>query len=205
LSADDRRRHAPASARNREPILAVLRQILPERGRVLEVASGTGEHVCHFAAALPALVFQPSDKDPEALESVAAWIHASGLTNVLAPLSVDVEVEDWEIDLAPFDALLNVNMIHISPFAACVGLLRGAGRLLAAGSPLCLYGPFKRGGHHTAASNEAFDQSLRGRDARFGVRDLDDVIACANEHGLSLDRVVEMPANNLCVVLRAGG
>lgn len=205
MSEGDSRRHAPASARNRDPILAVLRELLPPRGRVLEIASGTGEHACHFAAALPDLVFQPSDKDPDARASIEAWIRESGLANVLPALAIDVEVDAWETGLAGVDAILNANMIHISPWSACVGLLRGAGRLLAVGSPLYLYGPFMRGGRHTAPSNEAFDASLRSRDARWGVRDLDDVGDCADEHGFTLERVVEMPAHNLSVVLRAGG
>jgi hypothetical protein len=203
--SEDARRHAPATARNRDAILAVLRETLPESGLVLEIASGTGQHVCHLAAALPGLRFQPSDPDAESRESIAAWTGQSGLSNVLAPLALDVVEDDWSDRAPAADAILNINMIHISPWSACRGLLRGAGRLLAPGAPLYLYGPYKRGERHTAPSNEAFDQSLRERDERWGVRDLDDVVACAREHGFALERTLEMPANNLSVILRAGG
>jgi SAM-dependent methyltransferase len=193
------RRHAPATLRNREPLLAVLRRTLPPAGTVLEVASGTGEHAAFFAAALPALVWQPTDLDPAARASIAAW--CADVPNVRPPLPLDAAVPDtWEITAA--DAMLCVNMIHIAPWAACEGLLAGAGRVLPAGAPLVLYGPYRVGGVHTAPSNAAFDDGLRAQNPAWGVRDLEDVLAVASTHGLRHDETVAMPANNLTVVLR---
>ena len=194
------KRHAPATGRNREPILAVLRDVLAERGTVLEVASGTGEHVVHFAAAFPQLAFQPSDPDPDALASIEAWRAEAGLGNVLAPVRLDAAADEWPVDRA--DAILCINMVHISPWAATVGLMRGAGRLLPEGGPLVLYGPYRRMGVPTAPSNEAFDESLRSRDPEWGLRKLEDVTAEAQANGLALERIVEMPANNLTAVFR---
>ena len=193
-------RQAPAAERNKDPILDVLRQVLPERGLVLEIASGTGQHAVHFAAALPALSWQPSDPDPANRESIAAYVSMSGLANVAAPLALDAREPNWPIDRA--DAVVCINMIHIAPWAAAEGLVRGAADLLGEGKPLVLYGPFTRGGRHTAPSNADFDASLKRRDAEWGVRDLDDVTALAQHHGLELERVVAMPANNLTVVFR---
>jgi hypothetical protein len=199
----DGRGHAPATERNREPILDVLRGVLPERGWVLELASGTGEHCCYFAKHFPELTFQPSDPDASSRESIAAWSEHEGRTNVRPPLDIRADAHDWGIDPAdPPDGILNINMVHISPWSACEGLMRGAGRLLAQGAPLYLYGPYKREGRHTARSNDAFDQSLRGRSSRWGVRDLEDVVECAERNSLRLDCVVPMPANNFSVVLR---
>jgi hypothetical protein len=203
----DARLRAPAAERNREPIRAVLQDVLPPRGTVLEIASGTGEHAVFFAAAFPSLVFAPSDPDPEARASIDAWRVASGLPNVEPARALDVLDPDW-IERAPAaDAIVCINLVHISPWEATEGLLAGAGRLLAGDAPLVLYGPYRREGRHTAPSNAAFDASLRARDPRFGVRDLEAVEALARGHGLVLERVVEMPANNLVVVLRrrAGG
>ena len=198
--SDDRRRSAPHVARNAEPIAEVLREILPERGLVLEVASGTGEHVLHFARAFPFLSWQPSDPDPAALASIEAWRDEAGLANLLSPLRLDVRSPEWPV--ASADTLLCINMVHISPWAATVGLMRGAGRLLAAGAPLYLYGAYRQAGVATAPSNEAFDLSLRTRDPEWGVRNLEDVAAEAETNGLGLDRVVPMPANHLSVVFR---
>ncbi|MDE8654422.1 DUF938 domain-containing protein [Novosphingobium album (ex Liu et al. 2023)] len=192
---DDARLHAPATARNRGPILDVLRGVLPADGLVLEIASGSGEHVVHFAAALRDLVWQPSDPAIEARRSIAAWIAAEGLNNVLPPLALDAAVDRWPINAA--DAIVCCNMIHISPWEATLGLMRGAGRVLAAGAPLALYGPFRRGGRPLEPGNAAFDEDLRRRDPRWGLRAIDDVAAVADEHGLVLDRVVDMPANNV--------
>ena len=192
------RRFAPATQRNREPILAVLRRVLPAEGLLLEVASGTGEHAAFFAAALPRLTFQPSDRDPENLRSITAWREHAALANLREPLALDATAEHWPVERA--DAVLCVNMIHIAPWAACTGLLDGAARILPSGAPLVLYGPFRRGGRHTSPSNEAFDASLRAQDPAWGVRDIDDVVAAAEGH--SLGELVEMPSNNLCVVLR---
>lgn len=191
-------RHAPATARNRDPILAVLRDVLPERGLVLEVASGTGEHAAAFAAALPALDWQPSDPDAEARASIDAW--CAHTSNVRPALALDAAAADWPIDRA--DAILCINMVHISPWAATEGLMAGAERLLAPGAPLYLYGPYRRAGVPTAPSNEAFDADLKARNPAWGLRDLADVTALASARGLLLDRVVDMPANNLSVVFR---
>jgi len=196
----DPRRSAPHVARNAELIADVLREILPERGLVVEVASGTGEHVLHFARAFPSLSWQPSDPDPAALASIEAWRIAAGSANLLPPVALDARVPDWPI--AATDALLCINMVHISPWAATVGLMRGAGRLLAPGAPLYLYGAYRQAGVATAPSNLAFDLSLKARDPEWGVRDLEDVVAEAEMNSLRLDRVVSMPANNLSVVFR---
>lgn len=191
-------RTAPAVARNREPILGVLRDALPADGLVLEIASGTGEHIIHFARALPGLEWQPSDPSAEARRSIAAWIAASGLPNVRQPLALDAASADWPVATA--DAILCINMVHISPWAATEGLMRGAGRLLGQGGLLFLYGPYRRDGRHTAPSNAAFDADLRAHDPQWGVRDLESVAAEGDANGLLLDRVVEMPANNLSLL-----
>ncbi|MGZ8284261.1 MAG: DUF938 domain-containing protein [Allosphingosinicella sp.] len=195
------KRSAPATERNRAPIAAVLREVLPERGTLLEIASGTGEHAVYFAGLFPRLLWQPTDPDPEALESIRAWREEAGPENLLEPLLLDATAEAWPV--ASADAILCVNMVHISPWAATRGLMRGAGRLLAAGAPLVLYGPYRRRGVTTAASNEAFDNALRARKPEWGLRDLEAVEAEAARHGLGLERIVEMPANNLTVLFRA--
>jgi hypothetical protein len=197
---EDQRRSAPATLRNREPILDVLRPLLPAAGLVLEVASGTGEHAVHFAKALPRLRWQPSDPSPDARRSIAGWIAAEKLDNVLPPLDLDAASDAWPIARA--DAVLCINMIHISPWEATEGLLRGAARLLGTGRMLYLYGPHRRGGRPLEPSNAAFDADLRLRDERWGLRALEEVAACGEAHGLTLDRVVEMPANNLSVIMR---
>jgi SAM-dependent methyltransferase len=196
----DARRFAPATARNREPILAVLKRVLPAEGVVLELASGTGEHAAHFARQFPGLSWQPSDADPEALASIAAWAAASGAANIRPPLALDVGAADWGIEGVA--AILCINMIHVAPWAATAALVAGARRRLARGAPLYLYGPFKRGGRHTAPSNAAFDADLRRSNPAWGVRDLDDVARLAAAHGFDLAEAVEMPANNLSVVFR---
>ena len=195
----DDRRSAPHVARNAEPIADVLRQVLPERGLVLEVASGTGEHILHFAREFPQLLWQPSDPEPAALRSIEAWRAAAGLFNLLPPVALDARAAEWPLDRA--DAILCINMVHISPWAATVGLMRGAGRLLEEGAPLYLYGAYRQAGVETAPSNEAFDASLRARDPEWGVRALEDVAAEAAQ-GFQLDSVTPMPANNLSVVFR---
>jgi len=196
----DARRFAPATQRNREPILAVLRRVLPAEGVLLEVASGTGEHAAFFAAALPRLIIQPSDADAQNLASIAAWRDHAGLANLRAPLALDATAERWAVERA--DAVLCVNMIHIAPWEACVGLVAGAARVLLPGNPLVLYGPFRRGGRHTSPSNEAFDASLRAEDPAWGVRDVDEVDVVAAAAGLQQSELIDMPSNNLCVVLR---
>jgi cyclopropane fatty-acyl-phospholipid synthase-like methyltransferase len=191
---------APAVARNRDPILAVLRDVLPAAGIVLEIASGTGEHAVHFAAALPHLTWQPTDPDAQARGSIAAHAAQAGLANLLAPLALDAAAPAWPVTQA--DAIVSINMIHISPWRATQGLMAGAARLLSAGAPLYLYGPYRQHGRHTAPSNAAFDESLRARNPEWGVRDLDEVAALAAAQGFALRRTVAMPANNLSVVFR---
>ena len=194
------RRHAPATARNRQPILDVLRPRLPAEGLVLEIASGSGEHVVHFAAALPHLVFQPSDPDADALASIDDWAATSGLTNVRPAVALDAEATAWPVEQAA--AVLCCNMIHIAPWTAAVGLIAGAARILPDHGLLYLYGPFRRDGRHTAPSNEAFDRDLRQRNPAWGVRDLEAVTELAAVRGLAAPEIVEMPANNLSLVFR---
>ncbi len=189
---------APAVARNRDPILVVLRDVLPAAGMVLEIASGSGEHAVHFAAALPHLAWQPTDPDEQARGSIAAHAGQAKLANLLPPLELDAAAPVWPVTLA--DAIVSINMIHIAPWRATQGLMAGAARVLPAGAPLYLYGPYRQHGQHTAPSNVAFDESLRARNPAWGVRDLDAVVALAAEHGLTLRRTVAMPANNLSVV-----
>ena len=197
----DARRHSPSAARNRDPILGVLRPHLPARGLVLEVASGTGEHTVHFAqASPPELVYQPSDPDPAARASIDAWTATAGLTNIRPAIELDAADEVWPIEHA--DVVVCINMIHISPWASTVGLLHGAGRVLPAGGLLFLYGPYRRHGHHTAPSNEAFDQDLRRRNPEWGVRDLERVDGLAADAGFASALIQEMPANNLSVLFR---
>lgn len=191
---------SPSALRNRDPILAVLRRVLPARGTVLEVASGTGEHAVHFAAALPELTWQPSDPDPEARDSIASYRTAAALPNLLAPIELDASAPVWPV--AHADAVVSFNMIHIAPWAAAEGLMAGAGRLIGRGGVLFLYGPFMEGGHHTAPSNAAFDQSLRMRNPEWGVRDLGRVSELARGHGFDLLERVAMPAHNLSVIFR---
>lgn len=196
----DGRAHAPATLRNREPILGVLRGVLDaSRGprRVLEVASGTGEHAVFFAAALPHVSWLPSDPDPGALASIEAWRVASGLTNVRPAIRLDVTAA-WPAEARGHDTIFCANMIHIAPWEACLGLWRGAAETGV--RTVVIYGPFMLGGRHTAPSNEAFDQSLRARDPRWGVRDLDDVARVAGEVGFLLAERHEMPANNQTLV-----
>lgn len=200
MNTPDHRQHAPATERNRDPILALLREVLPASGLVLEVASGTGEHAVHFARALPGLRWQPTDADDASRLSIDAWTVATRTSNVLPPLALDAAGEDWPV--ASADAMVCINMVHISPWAATEGLMRGAERVLPPGAPLVLYGPYRRAGHPLEPSNAAFDESLKARDPRWGLRLLEDVADLAGRHGLALERVVEMPANNLGVVFR---
>jgi SAM-dependent methyltransferase len=196
----DPRQYRPHVARNRDPILDVLRRVLPPTGLVLEVASGSGEHLAYFATKLPALIWQPTDPDPEALASIAAHRSDATLPNLLAPLHLDVTSEKWPVARA--DAVMCCNMIHISPWTSTEGLLAGAARTLPAGGLLYLYGPYKIGGEHTAPSNRDFDLDLRRRNPAWGIRDLGDVTALAERHGLKLAETVPMPASNLSVIFR---
>lgn len=195
-SGEDRR-SSPSAQRNREPILEVLRRVLPAEGRVLEIAAGTGEHAVHFAGALPGLSWQPTDPDADSRRSIAAWRAEVGLPNLLPPLELDV-TREWPV--GDIDAIVCINMLHISPWAATEALMAGAGARLSEGGILFVYGPFRRIGVPTAPSNEAFDESLRSRNPAWGLRDLDAVEAEARGRGLILREVVEMPANNLSLV-----
>jgi SAM-dependent methyltransferase len=190
------RRNAPAADRNKEPILDVLRWILPRRGLVLEIAAGTGQHTAHFASALPDLQWQPTEPDADYHDSIRAW--TDNLPNVLPPLALDVSARPWPVERA--DAVLCINMIHISPWQSTLDLMAGAGAILPTGGVLFLYGPYKRGGAHTAPTNEAFDADLRTRAAAWGLRDMETVIDVAGSNGLVFKEAVAMPANNFSVV-----
>ena len=196
----DRRRSAPAAARNVEPIIAVLEQWLPAHGTILELASGTGEHAIAFARHFPHLEWQPSDPNPDALQSIEAWREAAGGDNLAPPLALDARDRDWPVECA--DALLSINMVHISPWAATLGLLDGAARLLGVGAPLILYGPWIEQGRETAASNLAFDADLRRRDREWGLRTVEVFASAAEERGFGLTERRPMPANNLMLLFR---
>lgn len=196
----DARLHAPAALRNREPILDVLRQVLPARGDVLELASGTGQHAVFFARALAPLRWIPSDVDDAALASIAAYAGEAGVDNLADPVRIDLLEPSWPVRRA--DAVVAINVIHISPWEATLGLFEGAARVLTSGAPLVTYGPYTIDGAHTAPSNEAFDASLRARDARWGLRDIAALEEVASAHGLALERREAMPANNFSLVFR---
>jgi hypothetical protein len=196
------RRRAPAAERNRDAILDVLARVLPSSGVVLEIASGTGQHAVHCASALPDIVWQPSDPDAAARDSIAAWRAHAALANLQAPLALDVLNDDWGIgDVA---AIVCINMIHIAPWQAAEALFRGAGERLGAGGVMVLYGPYRRNGAHTAPSNEAFDAQLRANDPRWGVRDMEAVQALGVAAGLTLAETISMPANNFSLVFTKG-
>jgi cyclopropane fatty-acyl-phospholipid synthase-like methyltransferase len=202
VAVEDARQFSPSAARNRVPIREVLTRVLPKKGIVLEIGSGTGEHVVCFAKALPRLVWLPSDPDEASRTSIEAWMISEGLTNVRAPVAIDVREEVWGVeDDAPFDAMISLNMVHIAPWEAALGLLAGGKRLLRPDGVLFLYGPFMIGGKHTARTNAAFDADLKQRDPRWGVRDIDDIVSEAMSNGLEVREVVNMPANNLSLVL----
>ncbi|MBH1944618.1 DUF938 domain-containing protein [Erythrobacter sp. YJ-T3-07] len=194
------KRESPAAQRNREPIAHVLAEVLPERGIVLEIASGTGEHVVHFAKRFAHLDWYPSDPDAEARASIAEHVAQAAIANVMPPLALDAAESEWPLDAA--DAIVCINMVHISPWQATEGLFAGAARLLPPmmDGPLILYGPYVERGVETAPSNLAFDQSLKARDSRWGLRDLADVDALAKRHGFRRTLRVAMPANNFIVV-----
>lgn len=196
------KRHAPATDRNREPIAAVLTEHLPQAGTVLEVAAGTGEHAVHFARCWPNLQWQPTDPDADALASIAAWRDGAGLPNLLLPQQLDAAAPHWPVDTA--DALVCINMIHISPVAATRGLFAGAERVLPMGAPLVLYGPYLEADVPTAQGNLAFDADLKARNPEWGLRDLAWVDSIAASHGFTRTHRVAMPANNLTVVYRRG-
>jgi SAM-dependent methyltransferase len=191
---------AAATERNRAAILDVIRRVLPPAGVVLEIASGTGQHVIFFAAALPDLHWQPSDREPAHLQSIRAWTASAGADNIAPVVELDVEHPPWPI--AHADAIVNINMIHIAPWSATVALFQGAARLLPRSGVLYIYGPFKRDRQHTAESNQRFDERLRAEDSRWGVRDMEDVQAVATAAGFSAPEVIAMPANNFSLVFR---
>ncbi|MGF1568981.1 MAG: DUF938 domain-containing protein [Nodosilinea sp.] len=211
----DARCFAPATQRNREAILTVLSRVLPQSGTVLELSSGTGEHAVFFAPRLAPRQWLPSDPNPLARDSIAAWRQVVPAENLHAPLALDVCDPVWPVEpaaaaaplslalgQAPIRAIVNINMIHIAPWAACLGLMAGAKRVLPVGGILYLYGPFKRDGQHTAPSNAAFDESLQAQNSDWGVRDLETVVAAAQAQGLAWRETVEMPANNLSVIFQ---
>ena len=221
------KRSAPAAQRNREPIIEVLREWLPAKGLVLEIASGTGEHAVAFAEAFPHLEWQPSDIHPDALSSIAAWRAEAALPNLHDPVALDASAPDWPVSQADallsikmdsdscddskpaekggFDVVLNLNMVHISPWSAALGLLDGAARVLKRGGALILYGPWLRAGVETAPSNLAFDQQLRERDPEWGLRRVEDFDAAASNRGFALEQTRAMPANNLMLLFRLDG
>jgi SAM-dependent methyltransferase len=191
---------SPSFLRNRDSILAVLTRVLPDRGTVLEIASCSGEHAIAFAAALPSLIWQPTDLDQVALRSIAAHRAAARLPNVRPPLQLDAAAASWPVEHA--DAVVVINMLHISPWRAAEGLMAGAGRVLRPGSVLYLYGPFRENGIRAAPSNAVFDESLRPRNAEWGVRDVADLVELARAHGLNLTERIRMAANNLSLIFR---
>lgn len=200
---DDGRLYSPSAARNREAIRDVFKGFLPRSGTVLEIGSGTGEHGVHLARALPDVAWRTSDPDPNSRRSIAAWVAHSGLANLSGPDDLDMTRRWWDDVSTPLNAIVSINMIHIAPFDAAAGLFTGASALVMPGGVLLLYGPFSRNGAHTAPSNEAFDASLKARDPRWGVRDLEQEIApLAQENAFDLIDAVEMPANNFTVAFR---
>ncbi len=197
----DLRRYAPATDRNREPILAILRQVLPPIGTILEISSGTGEHAVFMAPQLTPRHWLPSDPNPDARASILAWQQSAPCDNIYPPIDLDASSDKWLVESTePIAAIVNINMIHIAPKAACLGLFAGAQRLLPIDGILYLYGPFKQGGIHTAPSNAAFDESLQSQNPAWGIRDLEEIITVAASHQLELQQVYSMPANNLSVV-----
>ncbi len=195
---------SPSAARNRDFIRDVFLTTMPNEGRILEIGGGTGEHGVHIAGAARGLVWHTGDPDPVSRASIAAWIDDAGLENLKGPHAIDVTAKNWSVEReAPFAGIVSINMIHIAPFEAAMGLFAGAGRLLEAGGSLFLYGPFSNKGVHSAPSNEAFDASLKSRDPRWGVRDIEhDIVPLAHKNAMALAELVEMPANNLSLVFR---
>ena len=191
---------APAAERNKGPILEVLQRVLPPRGLVLEIGSGTGQHVVHFAKALSQLSWQPSDPDAENRQSIALWSRVEELGNVRAPLALDVRERPWPIDAA--DAIVCINVVHVSPWAATLALFDGVREVLPSEGVLFLYGPYRRGGRHTAPSNEKFDADLRAHNPEWGLRDIDELAEVADRVGFALAEIVDMPANNFSLVFR---
>ena len=214
--SNDLRQYAPATQRNRESILEILLQVLPSTGTILEVASGSGEHAVFFAQHLTPRKWLPSDPNPISRDSIIAWAAHFSSNNLYPPIDLDVRAPIWsvekvassewvdhrELDNSPIRAIVSINMIHISPWSACLGLMAGANRILSPGGILYLYGPYKKAGKHTAPSNTAFDESLRAQNPEWGIRDLDEVVAAADTQNLTLLETYQMPANNLSVVFQ---
>ena len=198
---EQQRMFSPSAARNSAPILDVMKHVFPKRGLALEIGCGTGEHVVSFGESMPNLMWQPSDPDLGSRASTASWIKFKGLNNVMAPLDIDVCSKNWGVEpLAPFDAIVSINMVHVAPWAATLGLFAGAGRLLRDGAILYLYGPFMHDGVHNASSNAAFDEALKASNPSWGLRDISDLERVAGESGLRLTQIIEMPANNKSLV-----
>jgi hypothetical protein len=208
----DRKQYAPATERNRQPILEVLQKVIPQKGNILEIASGTGEHACFFAPYFPNQQWIPSDPDPLLRVSIEAWRQDCTGNNLQIPLEINVSLPNWDgkIDhsaiakrhcvIAEIGTIIAINLIHISPWSACQGLMKGAEKILQSSGILYLYGPYKQEGKHTAPSNEAFDQSLQFRNPDWGVRNLEDVVELAAKHQLNLQKIIPMPANNLSLI-----
>jgi len=198
----DRKQYAPATERNRQPILEVLQKVIPKEGNILEIASGTGEHACFFAPYFSPRQWIPSDPDRLLRLSIEAWRQDCKSDNLQIPLDINVTLPDWDekITHSAIAVIIAINLIHISPWSACQGLMAGAGRLLPSGGILYLYGPYKQQGQHTAISNETFDQSLRSRNSEWGVRNLEEVVQLAETHQLILQQIIPMPANNLSLI-----
>ena len=193
-------KHAPATLRNRDAIVAVLKDVLPGNGTVLEIASGTGEHAVYFGQKFPHLTFQPSDPDPECCRSIASWTKRAAVDNLLPPLQLDALVSDWNVDNPA--AILCINMIHIAPWEAAIGLFNHAAKLLEPGALLYLYGPYFRDEVETAEGNLEFERSLKSRNLQWGIRDLADMDALAARTGFARESLIEMPANNISLVFR---
>lgn len=200
MTTQDMRYSSPSALRNREHIYTVLRDVLPSTGKVLEIASGSGEHITYFAERSPSLTWQPSDPSSKARASIQAWLGHGDFPNVLPPLDIDTTQDAWPIDQA--DVMIAINMVHISPWTATQGLLERAGQLLSSGGMLALYGPYRQEDKPFAESNVDFDNWLKSENSAWGVRQLEDVTREAEQCGLSLASVVDMPANNLTVVYR---
>jgi len=200
------KKHAPSTGRNKKPILAVLKDCLPDHGTILEIASGSGQHAIYFIEHMPNHYWQPSDPDIKSRDSISAWWWQVQLNNILPPLDINAQDDVWAIDNftppLPITSIVCINMIHISPWESTIGLMMGAARTLSTDGILYLYGPYKIDGKHTAPSNELFDISLRSRNPEWGVQDLNDVIKLAGEHGLRFVKSVDMPANNLSVIFK---
>ncbi|GAB5487972.1 MAG: DUF938 domain-containing protein [Parasphingorhabdus sp.] len=193
-------KHAPATMRNRDAIVSVLSQILPETGTILEIASGTGEHAVYFGQKFPDLTFQPSDPDPECCRSIAAWTAREQVENILPPIQLDALENTWDIK-APV-TILCINMIHIAPWEAAIGLFNHAAKMLSVGAALYLYGPYFRDGVEPAEGNLSFERSLKSRNLQWGIRDVADMDTLAEKTGFKREQLIEMPANNISLIYR---